>query len=263
MSSFRQLPAWAAILCLGVSFGWTQEPEKPAEAEPPAAPASEKPVVVPEGTHLALVLLNTINTKSARAGDYVYFETTFPVVVENRILIPAGSYVRGTVTQAKRPGRVKGRGELHVRFDELTLPNGYVAKLTASLANAGAGQGEEVDRSEGGIKGDTAKGADVGTVIVGTGAGAGIGSAIGAAAGNAGAGAGIGAGAGLAAGLATILLTRGPELELPRGSTFDVVFNRALELDPALARFEWAGSSTSLPGPALRQQQRPLSTRIP
>jgi len=29
-----------------------------------------------------------------------------------------------TVTQVKKPGRVKGRGELYVRFDTLTLPNG-------------------------------------------------------------------------------------------------------------------------------------------
>ena len=39
-------------------------------------------------------------------------------------MIQPGSYVPGSVTQVKRPGRVKGRGELYVHFDSLTLPNG-------------------------------------------------------------------------------------------------------------------------------------------
>ena len=45
-------------------------------------------------------------------------------VFNGRIVVPVGSYVAGTVTQIKKQGRVKGRGELYVRFDSLTLPNG-------------------------------------------------------------------------------------------------------------------------------------------
>ena len=39
------------------------------------------------------------------------------MLVNGRIVIPVGSYVAGTVTQIKKPGRMKGRGELYVRFD--------------------------------------------------------------------------------------------------------------------------------------------------
>ncbi|MGH9805108.1 MAG: hypothetical protein ACRD4D_08035, partial [Candidatus Acidiferrales bacterium] len=133
-----------------------QESEQKQAAEAPAAQEEEvlpATVTIPAGTHLPLVLQNSVNTKTAAAGDSLYFETIYPVVVENRILIPVGSFVRGTLTEVKRPGRVKGRGELHVRFDELTLPNGYTVKLAASLATAGAGQGEEVQREEGVVKG--------------------------------------------------------------------------------------------------------------
>jgi len=234
---------------LVVSGVAAQEPEeKPAPAAKTAAAPAAK-VVVPGGTHLPLVLQNTISTKTAEPGDPLYFETTYPVVVNNRILIPVGSYVRGTLTEVKRPGRIKGRGELHVRFDELTLPNGYTVNLTASLATTGAREGEEVDREEGSVKSDSTKGQDIGTVATTGGAGAGIGAIAGGAK-----GAGLGAGVGAAAGLAAVLLTRGRELELPRGTTVDIVFERPLELDPALAQFDWTGRSTALPAPAPRDQ---------
>src|SRR3954451_22761908 len=91
-------------------------------------PAAEAPkageyTVVP-GTKIPLSLINTISTKHSAEGDRVYLETAFPVLADGRIVIPVGSYVAGTVTQIKKPGRMKGRGELYVRFDSLTLPNG-------------------------------------------------------------------------------------------------------------------------------------------
>ncbi|MBI2956880.1 MAG: hypothetical protein HYY26_06180 [Acidobacteria bacterium] len=242
-----------------------QEPaQPPPDKDEPAAqePAEEEPatVVIPVGTHIPLVLQNSVNTKTAEPGDFVYFETIYPVVVNNRILIPVGSFVRGTVTQVKRPGRIKGRGELHVRFDDLTLPNGYTTRLSASLASAGTVNDEEVDRTEGSVKSDTTKGEDVGTVAGTTAAGAGIGAIAGRGKGTA-----IGAGAGAAAGLAWILLTRGREVVLARGTTLDIVLDRPLELDAALARFDWTGQPTSLPGapPASNQTRRPIGSRIP
>ena len=258
MNRFRSFLLLAGVL-LAASPLVAQQPEpqeKPAAAAPAAAapaPEERERLTLPIGTRLALILENTINTKTAAPGDPVYFQTIYPIVVENRVLIPVGSYVRGQVTQVKRPGKVKGRGELHVRFDEMTLPNGYTVPLNASLANAGAGQGEEIDRREGTIKSDSTKGEDVGTVATTTTAGAGVGAIAGGAKGTA-----IGAAAGAAAGLAAILLTRGKELELPRGTTLDVILDRPLDLDPTLVQFDWTGQGTSLPGPASQQNNRGL-----
>ncbi len=217
--------------------------------------------VLPAGTRIPMVLQNSVNTKNARVGDQLYFQTIYPVVANNRILIPVGSYVRGSVTFAKRPGRIKGRGELHVRFDELTLPNGYTVKLQASLSNAGTVNNEEVNREEGGIKSDSSKAEDIGTVATSVAAGVGIGAAIGRGSGK---GMGIGALVGVGAGLAAVLLTRGRELILPRGTTVEIALDRPLELDPVLVQFDWTGHSSDLPGPAPRPQQRnPLRPRIP
>ena len=44
-------------------------------------------------------------------GDRVYLETVFPILVNGRIVVPVGSWVAGTVTQIKKPGRVKRKGE--------------------------------------------------------------------------------------------------------------------------------------------------------
>jgi hypothetical protein len=66
------------------------------------------------------------------------------------------------------------------------------------------------------------------------------GAGIGAIAGRA-KGAGIGAGIGAAAGLAAVLLTRGPEAELPRGSTMDVVLEHELTLDGSQIQYSNLG----------------------
>src|SRR5690348_10379651 len=79
--------------------------------------------MVETGTRIPLSMINSVSTKSATEGDRLYLETVFPVVVSGRVVVPAGSYVTGTFTEVKRAGRVKGRAELYVRFDSLTLPN--------------------------------------------------------------------------------------------------------------------------------------------
>src|SRR5271167_2371601 len=201
-------------------------PTPTAAGAPDATPSAPAPkpgtrIEVPSGTRLPLVLHNGISTHSAKPGDPVYFETLFPIMIDGRVAIPAGSYVSGEVTESKRAGRVKGRGELMIRLNTLILPNAYMVNLNAVPGNAGTG-GNETTNNEGKIMGDSDKGGDIGTVAKTTAAGAGIGAI----AGQGAKGAGIGAGIGAAAGLMAVLLTRGPELELPRGTTVDVVLER-------------------------------------
>lgn len=232
----------------------SQPAGQPASAarEAPVPPAAARTrIEVPSGTHLPLVLHNAISTRSARPGDPVYFETLFPVMVDGRVVIPAGSYVSGEVTESKRPGRVKGRGELMVQLRTLILPNAYMVNLNATPGNAGTGGGESVD-NEGKIKGDTDKASDVATIEKTTIAGAGIGAI----AGHSGKAAGIGAGIGAATGLAAVLLTRGPEAELPRGTTVEAVLNRPIFLDADKVQFTSPGQASTLPGPPNREPQR-------
>jgi len=224
----------------------------PAKDNAHAANAnSRKYLQVPTGTVLPLVLHNAISTRSAKPGDPVFLETVFPIMVDGKITIPAGSYVSGEVTEAKRAGRVKGRAEIRIRLDNLILPNGYQAQFDAIPHDAGTGGNETVGK-EGTVQGDTNKAGDVNTVAHTTLAGAGIGAI----AGRSGRAAGMGAGIGAAAGLAAVLLTRGPEAELPRGTTLDVSLNRPLYLLAEKINFTSPGQASTLAGPPNRQPPR-------
>ncbi len=223
---------------------FAQQSEGPqSEAPPPVAPKPAAPqagsgekVIVPAGTRVGVVLQNGISTRSAKPGDSVYLQTSFPITVGNRIVIPVGSYLRGELIDSKRPGRVKGRGEFRMRLNTLILPTGYTVNLNAAPRSADSGGKETMD-SEGKVTGGSDKGKDVGTIATTTAEGAGIGAI----ATRTGKGAGIGAGIGAVAGLAAVLLTRGPEAELPRGSTMDVVLEHELALDGSQIQFSNLG----------------------
>ena len=201
-----------------------QAPDAPASAERPAGAPGE--IVVPAGTKIPLSLLNSLNTKHASEGDRVYLQTAFPIAIGGRIIIPRGSYVTGTVTEVKRPGKVKGKGEIFLRFDSLTLPNGVTRDFRSRLDSADTG---DFDRSEGKIRGEGNKGGDARRVAETTAAGTAVGGIAGSATGHVGMGAGIGAAAGAAAGLASVLLSRGPDLILPKGTSFEMVLDRSVK----------------------------------
>jgi len=242
-------------------------PEQPAAQNPPArvsaeaaasvpaataaAPDTKAQVRIPSGTVLPLVLHNGISTRSAKRGDPVYFETLFPVMIDGKVAIPAGSYVSGEVTESVRPGRVKGRGELMIKLNTLILPNAYMVNLNAAPKDASTGGNETVD-SEGRIRGDSDKASDIGKIAETTAAGAGIGSI----ATRTGTGAAIGAGAGAAVGLMAVLLTRGPEAEMPRGTTVSVSLNRPIFLDEDKDQFATPGQASTLAGPGNREPIR-------
>ena len=183
---------------------------------------------IPKGAHALLRLVNSVSTRTAREGDFVYLRTATPIVRDGAILVPVDSYVQGVVTHSKRSGRVKGRAELGIRIENLTLPGGKVIQITPSLASLDSdGNEQRVAGKEGQVQQGTSHGTDA-VRIVGTSA---AGAAIGGMADSSWKGAGIGAGAGGAAGLSTVLLTRGKEVELRQGSTVDVVFDRAVSVE--------------------------------
>jgi type IV secretion system protein VirB10 len=236
-----------------------QQPEGPQSDAPPAvAPkpvaaaqaGSAEKVIVPAGTRVGVVLQNGISTHSAKPGDSVYLQTSFPITIANRIVIPVGSYLRGELLESKRPGRIKGRGEFRMRLDTLILPTGYTVNLNAAPRSADSGGKETMD-SEGKVTGGGNKGQKAGTVVEATAAGAGIGAL----ASRTPKGAGIGAGIGAAAGLAAVLLTRGPEAELPRGSTMDVVLEHDLTLEGSQLQFRDLGQFQPVYQPPVRQQR--------
>jgi len=183
---------------------------------------------IPQGTHVLLSLVNSVTSRTASEGDYVYLRTATPIVAGGHVVVPVDSYVQGVVSHVLRSGRVKGRAELGIRIETLTLAGGKVIRIAPHLAAVDSEQTDQkVERNEGGIQQGASKGADAERIAATTGAGA----ALGGLTDRSWKGAGIGAGAGGAVGLASVLLSRGREVDLRRGSTIDVVFDRAVTVD--------------------------------
>src|SRR3984893_12527562 len=128
-----------------------------------ATPTAPSKYAIEPGTKIPLNLINSISTKNAAEGDRAYLETVFPILSGGKVVIPQGSYVAGTVTEVKRPGRVHGRGELYVRFDSLTLPNGVTRDFKARIGGLDGRANEELDKTEGKIKSEGNKAGDVKT----------------------------------------------------------------------------------------------------
>jgi type IV secretion system protein VirB10 len=206
-----------------------------APAEDAVAPAAieKKTYTVPAGTKVLLQLRSAINSKSAKAGDGVYLASTFPVVVGNRVMIPAGVYVQGVVDRVERAGRVKGRAELDMHFTSIIFPNGSVVEIPGMVNSLPGAKDQSVkDDGEGTIEQAGNKGRNAGTVAeIAVPTGGTIGTIGGLAGGHPIAGGLAGVGAGLAAaGLAT-LFTRGADVNIESGTQVEMVLQRPLILE--------------------------------
>jgi len=230
---------WSLILLLSSLLAAGQA-SPPRSQNAQAAPAAVSPhtdetsLTIPAGTKVPLALKQAISTKNAHEGDAVYAETTFPVVLENRIVIPAGTYVQGKISHIRRPGRVKGRAEVLMHFTTLIYPSGYTVMLPGSVENIPGSEKTSMKGSEGSVRQDSQTGQKVGTV----GSTAATGAVVGGLSAG-GKGALIGAGAGGAVGTAIALLTRGNDVRLENGTSVEMVIQRPITLDPT--RFHGAG----------------------
>ncbi len=183
---------------------------------------------IPQGAHVLLRMENSLSTRTAKEGDFVYLRTAFPIASGGDIAVPAGSYVQGVVSMSKQSGRVKGRAQLAIRLETLTLASGKVYKFSPHLSSVDSGEsGQKVEGAENTVEQAPGHGQDAERIAILAGSGA----AIGGLAERSWKGAGIGSGVGSAVGLATVLLTRGKEVELRQGSTLDVVFDRPVALE--------------------------------
>src|SRR5256884_1438673 len=140
---------------------------------PDLTPATSSKLIIPSGTKVPLVLKQALSTKNARDGDPVYAQTTFPVVMNDRIVIPAGTYVQGKISNVKRAGRLKGRAEVLMHFTTLIYPSGYTVVLPGALENVPGAEKTSMKDEEGTIRQDSQTGEKAKTVATAAGNGAG------------------------------------------------------------------------------------------
>lgn len=204
----------------------TEVGSKPVEAQPPAA---DGVWIVPAGTKIPIQLRQAVSTKNAQPGDPIYAQTTFPVVANNAIMIPAGTYVKGVVDTAKRAGRIKGKAELQFHLTTLIYPNGYTLDIAAAVDQV-PGSTDSHIKEPGTIEHDSAKGQDLKTITQNAATGAQIGAIAGATSGSM-RGFGVGGLGGIAAGTLIGILARGDDVRFEIGSGVEVALNRAMAVD--------------------------------
>jgi type IV secretion system protein VirB10 len=227
------------LLISGMGFGQAAPaPAQAAGSESSAVSQNPDSVVIPAGTRIPLLLKQAISTKNAREGDPVYAQTAFPFVVDNRVLVPAGTYIQGKISRVERAGRIKGRAEILMHFTSMIYPSGYTVMLPGSVQNTPGAEKTSVKDTEGTIQQDK----DTGKKIE-QGAKAGVyGASGGALAGGLSSGingARVGAAAGAAAGIAWALLKRGSDVRLDVGTSIEMEIQRAITLDAS--RIQWRG----------------------
>jgi hypothetical protein len=174
-------------------------------------------VTIPAGTRVLMVLKSPLHTTSG---------TLYPVVQDNGVVIPAHTQVQGVVEGDERPGHLKRTSEFRFRFTTLIFPNNLIVPINGVLQSIPGARNirtrdndrtlEPVDQAEKVIT-PTAASA-VGGAIIGSHHAFGIGLL-------------PGAGLGAALGLGAVLLKRGDEINLPRGTNVEMVLQAPFSLE--------------------------------
>jgi hypothetical protein len=155
---------------------------------------------LPAGTTLPLELRSAVASDESQVEDSVRATLRTALVVDGHQVLPAGTELTGTVTDAERAGRVKGRARVAFRFSSLRYDGERYRIDTDAIEQVG----------------EATKGEDATKI----GIGAGLGAAIGALAGGKG-GAAKGAAIGGGAGTGVVLATRGKDVRLEPGAQIE------------------------------------------
>ena len=227
-------PADAAPQAAGTAQADAAAQAKELSAAPAGARLAEAPepnaAVIPAGTKIPLLLKQAISTKNAREGDAVYAETAFPFVMNDRILVPAGTYIQGKIMHTEPAGRSKKRAEILIHFTSMIYPTGYTVMLPASVENTPGSDSNGVKDKEGTIQADKDTSKRIEEAAKGAAVGGTVGTIGGAAAGGYN-GARYGGLAGLAGGVAWALLKHGPDVKLDVGTSIEMEIQRPIPVD--------------------------------
>lgn len=226
----------AACAYAQVAPGQPTEPRLKSRTEvamPPAGDQQTAPgdlIVLPAGTRIPLQLRQPVSTKGAQAGDPIYAQTTFPIVMNSNIVLPAGTWVQGIVDGVKRAGRVKGTAELQFHLTTIIYANGYTVDMAAAIAKVPGDTGTGM-HEPGTVTHDSEKGKDLERVGDAASKGGQIGALAGAAARPSIRGFGVGGLAGIAAGTLIAVLARGSDVTFPTGTAVEIALTRAIAVE--------------------------------
>ena len=235
-NSKRTLAATTTLILACACLAQDQPPplSQPAAQTERQSPApSQTTETVPAGTQLPLVLTHPIFRNTTHRGDDIHAQTTAPVIVGDRVVIPGGVFVQGKVDKLTRQG---SRSEIQMQSVAVVFPDGSVANIAGPV---------HIESDEGTAWLNPSSRAKAGMVIAPL-AGLGLGALIGSAAhtthsstlggttitSSTPKGIAIGSVVGLAAGgvVSLVLLTRGHQFFVEVGSPMQMTLPQPLTL---------------------------------
>ncbi len=187
--------------------------------------AAAQTLALPAGTGVKMKLETPISTRTTKVGHSFAGRVTEPVMIENKLVIPVGAAIEGHVSKISEPRRVKGRPQIDLRPDLLTMPDGSRFNISAVVVDTNV-TGLGVN-DEGKINGAGATGSDKKEIALGTSAGLGVGALAGGAK-----GAFVGATIGATVTVAH-WMTKRHSAELPAGSEITMELSRPMTMNGA------------------------------
>jgi hypothetical protein len=94
-------------------------------------------LTIPDGTEITVVNTEEISSKTAVEGDPLTFKVDEDITVNGRVVIAKGTLVKGTVSDAKKSGRMGKAGTLSIRIESTTTVDDQKIKLRASKGKEG------------------------------------------------------------------------------------------------------------------------------
>ncbi len=201
---------------------------------------AQSPNEIAAGTIIRARLKTTIETATTQPGTPFQAEIAEPVLHDGRVIVPAGSMLKGHVTEVRGGRRIHGQALIHLQAQTIVLPDGSQMPLQASVIDTDQFKDVRVD-AEGNIlrKDHTKQTLAIFSLTTGSAAAAG-----GMIAGVPGAlvGAGIGAGVSTA-----LWLKQDRQAELPVDSLVVLALTEPLRIQPLIHEPDFAAQPTSAP----------------
>lgn len=173
-----------------------------ATAQAIAAAPSQPALFVPAGTRMTIRMIETIDSKRHGVGHKFRGQLEGALVVDGITMVPRGTFLYGTVTNAKSSGRAVGSSEMAIEFTDIMIDDQLFPIATGALAAQTGSEGAKT-------VGRTARAAALGGLIGGS----------------------SGAKTGAKVGLGTSILTSGSSINIPAGTLLDTELRVQLVID--------------------------------
>jgi hypothetical protein len=186
-------------------------PEQPVAAAPPPPPppAQPKRVEIPAGTSVRVQMIDGVDSSVNHAGEMFHASLAAPIIVDDQIVVPAGTDAYIKLVNAKSAGHMTGQSTLALELVRMELQGKSFVLASNEYTQTGSSRGKRTAETVGG-------GAVIGTLL-----GAVIGG---------GKGAAIGAATGAGAGGAVQGVTKGQQVRIPSETKLDFILEQPVEV---------------------------------